>query len=47
MSYGTLDQFRIGEVIHNMDFDENPDIQESQEEVEVLKKILRRYKKNT
>lgn len=46
-SYGTLDQYRIAEVIRSMDFKEVASGELSPEELEVLEKVLRRHRKMT
>jgi len=46
-SYGTLDQYRIGEIIRDMDFQGTKDSLVSRQEVKLLEKILRQYKKST
>jgi integrase/recombinase XerD len=45
-SYGTLDQYRVAEVIGEIDFDEVSPSDMSPEEVRILEKIVKRHKKD-
>ena len=45
-SYGTLDQFRVKDVIHDLDFRADQDSELSPEEVKALEKILKRAKQS-